>query len=210
MAEPVNTLTNLFILLAAIMALREVRRAGIGRPPGIAILLALLFATAIGSFAWHGLRTRIALAFDALPGLAFLFVFAGLWTGALWGRLAGWLGALGLLAACVGALYVGRTFLAGVAGLPPAFFLIPAYAAIAIFGTVLFAATRRRHDPAVARLGGIAVVCGIAAAICRSADLPLCRAVPFGTHFLWHILLSLAAYLGIVMLIRLKTPRAGA
>lgn len=203
MAEPVNTITNIFIIVAAVAAFREVRRARIGMPLDLGILLFLLFATGIGSFAWHGFRTRVALAFDALPGLAFLFVFAGLWAGALWGRLAGWIGAFALLGACVGALYVGRILLFGIAGLPPALFLIPAYVVIAAFGTVLYVATRRRHD-GVARLGGIAVASGIVAAVCRSIDLMTCSIVPFGTHFIWHILLSLAAYLGIVMLTRLK------
>ena len=44
--------------------------------------------------------------------------------------------------------------------------------------------------------------------MCRSIDLMTCSIIPFGTHFIWHILLSLAAYLGIVMLLRLK-PKPG-
>jgi len=44
--------------------------------------------------------------------------------------------------------------------------------------------------------------------VCRSIDLMMCGIIPFGTHFIWHILLSLAAYLGIVMLLRLKPQPA--
>ena len=72
MAEPVNTVTNAFIILAAILAFMQVRRAKIGMPPGLAVLLFLLFATGVGSFFWHAFRTRLALVFDALPGLLFL------------------------------------------------------------------------------------------------------------------------------------------
>ena len=45
MAEPVNTITNAFIILSAILAFRQVRKAQIGWPADIVILLFLLFAT---------------------------------------------------------------------------------------------------------------------------------------------------------------------
>jgi hypothetical protein len=44
----------------------------------------------------------------------------------------------------------------------------------------------------------------VAAAVFRSIDLMTCDLIPFGTHFLWHLGLSTAAYLGIVLLVRMK------
>jgi hypothetical protein len=204
MAEPVNTITNAFIIIAAIFALRDIRRTRRDLPIDLAILLFLLFATGVGSFFWHGFRTRVALAFDALPGLAFLFVFAGLWMRTLWGGLAGLLGALGLLGASVLSLYVGRLYLSGLPGMPPAIFLVPAYATVAFAGIILATVTAHRYGGETARLGAIALASAITAAVCRSIDLLMCGIVPFGTHFIWHILLSLSAYLGIAMLLRLK------
>src|SRR6201999_2433922 len=126
MAEPVNTITNAFIILAAILAFRQVQKARIGWPADIVILLFLLFATGVGSFFWHAFRTRIALAFDAIPGLLFLFVFTGVWIRELWGSRAGLLGSIGLLAAAIAAIWIGRQTLSGIPGLPPAIFLAPA------------------------------------------------------------------------------------
>ncbi|MBV8976186.1 MAG: ceramidase domain-containing protein [Alphaproteobacteria bacterium] len=204
MAEPVNTLTNIFIIIAAILALREVRRARIGMPLDLAVLLFLLFATGIGSFAWHGLRVPLALAFDALPGLLFLFAMAGLWFRALFGSLAGLLGAVGTIALAAASIFLWRRYGPNMQGMPPAFGFLPAFFAIAALGFVLAAVTRARFGAGVAALGFVAVLCGVAAATARSVDLLTCRTIPFGTHFLWHMLLSLAAYLGIVMLTRMK------
>jgi hypothetical protein len=208
MAEPVNTITNAFIIIAAIFALRDIRRAKIGMPIDLAILLFLLFATGIGSFFWHGFRTRVALAFDALPGLAFLFVFAGLWMRALWGGLVGLLGAIALIGASILSLYLGRLYLGGVPGMPLAIFLVPAYATVALVGIILATTTTHRFGRGPARLGAVALAAAIMAAACRSIDLLMCSIIPFGTHFIWHILLSLAAYLGILMLVRLKPKPA--
>jgi hypothetical protein len=207
MAEPINTLTNAFIIIAGIYAWRAVSRARIGMPFDLAVLLFLLFATGIGSFAWHAFRTRIALAFDALPGLLFLFVFAGLWFRVLWGNLAGIAGALGLIALAVGVTALWRHFTGNFYGMPMAFAFIPAFASVAAIGLFLAAVTARRFGSRPARIGAFAILCGVTAAVCRSIDLLTCSVIPTGTHFLWHMLLSLAAYLGIVMLTELKSAR---
>ena len=205
MAEPVNTITNGFIILAAVMAFLQVRRARVGWPLDLSILLFLLLATGIGSFFWHAFRTRMALAFDALPGLLFLFVFAGFWICRLFGVWAGILGALGLVAASSGSIWLTMTLFPQMRHLPPAISLAPAYATISAIGIGLIVLTIRKIGWNAARIAAGALTCAIIAAICRSIDLMACSAIPFGTHFLWHILLSLAAYLGIVFLLRFRT-----
>lgn len=208
MAEPVNTVTNGFIIFAAFLAWREVRRAKVGMPLDLSILLFLLFATGVGSFFWHAFRTRVALAFDALPGLLFLFVFSGMWINRLFGRWAGIFGALGLLVAALGSIWLTVTLFPAMRTLPPAISLAPAYATISLIGFGLVIVTIRKIGWTSAEIVAGALVCAITAAVCRSIDLAVCSVVPFGTHFLWHILLSTAAYLGIVFLLRQKT-RAG-
>lgn len=208
MAEPVNTVTNGFIIFAAFLAWREVRRAKVGMPLDLSILLFLLFATGVGSFFWHAFRTRVALAFDALPGLLFLFVFSGMWINRLFGRWAGIFGALGLLVAALGSIWLTVTLFPAMRTLPPAISLAPAYATISLIGFGLVIVTIRKIGWTSAEIVAGALVCAIAAAVCRSIDLVVCSVVPFGTHFLWHILLSMAAYLGIVFLLRQKA-RAG-
>jgi hypothetical protein len=208
MAEPVNTITNAFIVLASILAFLQVRRAKIGWPPDIVILLFLLFATGIGSFFWHAFRTRLALAFDAIPGLLFLFVFTGVWIGRLFGRWAGILGAIGLLLAATLSIVFSMWAFPGLRMLPPALSLAPAYATISVIGFFLVWATVRRIGWTSAEIVSGALACAITAAVCRSIDLMMCGIIPFGTHFLWHILLSIAAYLGIVFLIRQRTREA--
>lgn len=204
MAEPVNTVTNGFIIFAAFLAWREVRRAKVGMPLDLSILLFLLFATGVGSFFWHAFRTRVALAFDALPGLLFLFVFSGMWINRLFGRWAGIFGALGLLVAALGSIWLTVTLFPAMRTLPPAISLAPAYATISLIGFGLVIVTIGKIGWTSAEIVAGALVCAIAAAVCRSIDLVVCSVVPFGTHFLWHILLSTAAYLGIVFLLRQK------
>ena len=67
-----------------------------------------------------------------------------------------------------------------------------------------------RLAPPAARLAGTALGIGAAAAFFRSIDLASCAVVPFGTHFLWHILLSTAAYCCVVLIARLKGGEATA
>jgi len=210
MAEPVNTITNAFIVLAAILAWREVRRAKVGMPFDLTILLFLLFATGIGSFFWHAFRTRVALAFDALPGLLFLFVFSGLWINRLFGRWAAIFGAFGLLIAAAGSIYLTVTLFPVMRTFPPAISLAPGYATISLIGFSLVVVTVRKIGWTSAEIVAGALVCAITAAVCRSIDLAVCSVIPFGTHFLWHILLSTAAYLGIVFLLRQKVREAHA
>ncbi len=145
MAEPVNTITNAFIIVAGVYALLYVRRAKIGMPAVLAVLLFLLFATGVGSFAWHAFRTPVALAFDAIPGLLFLLVMAGLWFRALYGNLAGIAGVLGLIVLAGGAPYL---WWHGAAQAPRALVFVPSFFVVAAIGGVLALLTVPRYGRA--------------------------------------------------------------
>ena len=208
MAEPVNTITNAFIILAAILAYRRVRRARIGFPADLTVLLILLMSVGIGSFLWHGLRTMWALQLDWIPGVLFLIVFTGFWIRTLFGGFAGIVGALGMPAASVGSVILFRNYNGGLTGAPQPLMFAPAFATIAAIGVGLVAATYRKFGAGAASLGAIILLFGVSAAVFRSIDLMMCPLVPFGTHFIWHICLSTASYLGIVLLIKMKKKEA--
>jgi hypothetical protein len=203
--EPVNTITNAAILIAAWLAYRYVKRSQVGFSGGLVFLLVLLVAVGVGSALWHGLRTSWALALDTLPGVLFLLVLTFLWIRQLYGWAAGLLGmALMLLISGAGVGYFGKSL----AAITPNLRFAPMFATVAVVGALMVAGTWAKYGRSTGVLGVTILAVGIGAAFFRSIDLIVCPYVPFGTHFLWHIGLSTAACLGIVLMVWMKKGRA--
>lgn len=210
-AEPVNFFTNVFILLAALLAVRLVLHAPARRRVGPWVLIALLLATGISSFLWHGFRTPLALRLDGLCGVAFLIALIFLWASGLYG----WVRGLMWTAAQVAAMAMGLmlSFFVLARGLDAAdalrpLILAPFFLVVAVGGAGLVLGLHRQGGPGAGRLALGTLGCGVAAALARSADLASCAVLPFGTHFLWHGFLSLAAYGGISALLALYEVQA--
>jgi hypothetical protein len=184
------------------------------QPPDPMLLVFLLIATGIGSFLWHGFRTRTGLLFDALPGILFLLVFVFLWLRALFGPLAGALASISVPAASFGVMAWGRPYLAAYLPMRPSpLALVPLFGVILALGIGFVVLTWKRRGASFGIAAMTALAFGTGAAFFRSIDLESCAAVPFGTHFLWHVLLSTAAYCCIALVTRLKAaellPRHG-
>jgi branched-subunit amino acid transport protein len=130
---------------------------------------------------------------------------SGFWMRMLFGSIAGFVGAIVMVVSAILSVYLWQHYIGMPHGLPSNFLFVPAFAIIALIGVGLVFATDNKYGTRAAQLGIAVLVCGVLAAMFRSIDPLTCRAVPFGTHFLWHILLSAAAYLGIRMLVRMKT-----
>jgi hypothetical protein len=210
MAEPVNTISNLVIVLAGLMAWRHVRRATGRQPPDLMILVFLLIATGLGSFAWHALRTRTALTLDWLPGVIFLLTYVFLWLRALFGPWAGALASLAVPASGAGTMALIRPLLGeGLRRANPLLFL-PFFGSLATLGLAFVWLTLRKRGPHAAQSALLAIGLGLTAAFFRTIDLQTCQVLPFGTHFLWHCFLSAAAYRCVVLITQLKHPDVAA
>ena len=205
MAEPVNTLTNFVIIWAAIAALIHVRRETGRHPADLMSLVFLLFATGIGSFFWHALRTPTWLVLDWLPGVLFLLTFIFLWLRALYGTLAGFGAMLLVMAAQFSAISALRAQAARMtAALPSPLVIAPFFVVLLVIGMGFVLLTRRVRGYPAALSAGILLGMAALAALFRSIDLMACQTIPVGTHFLWHIFLSAAAYRCIAFLTRMK------
>jgi hypothetical protein len=201
MHEPVNTITNAAILIAAWFAYRHVKRSSVGFSGGLVVLLFLLVAVGIGSSLWHGLRTQWALILDTLPGVLFLLTLTVLWIRQLYGWLAGIIGVIVMmLVAGAGVGYFGHTL----GAITPALRFAPMFGTVALVGIGMVAGSWAKYGRSTGILGVTVLVAGITAAFFRSIDLIVCPYVPFGTHFLWHIGLSTAACLGIFLMVQMK------
>ena len=175
-SEPLNAATNLAFVLVALWLWPRMR----GLPLGRAMCVALA-VIGLGSGLFHTLATRWAGLADVLPILGFILLYV----------FAASRDFLGLRPWAAGVAVLG--FFPYAAALVPLFRLVPGLGSSAGYAPVPllilgYAALLRRRAPATARgltLGAGLLVLSLAA---RTADGPLCPSLPFGTHFLWHLL----------------------
>jgi hypothetical protein len=203
-AEPLNALSGLVFVLAAVAAWRVYRGL---RPPAdgsrrwdLVLLVVLMAAVGIGSFLWHTLGTPWAEWADVIPILMFmnLYLVSFLYRGAGLGTF----GVLVLLLAFQWAMAVAWTRLSAGFINGSAFYL-PAMFALWLLALYSAARIGKQAWPAIA---AAALFTGSLALL--SLDLTVCPLFPPGTHFLWHLLNVLIAYLMFLGLVRLINNNA--
>jgi hypothetical protein len=199
--EPWNTYSSAVIVLFGIASLILVGRRA-ARSYELYALCALLMFNGVGSILWHGLRARWALAFDVFPALIFLLALMFLWSYRifpLWKSIVVMVGFFAILELqrLVG-LDLSRI------GIWVA--LAPAVILVALWLILRTAPLSRT----AAIYGGLSLIFALIGLGFRTADRLACAYLPFGTHFLWHIFLSFAAFLGIWTLTILARAQARA
>jgi hypothetical protein len=195
-AEPLNAITNLAFILAAIAAWRLANRHAAGTYDRVLILIIAVIG--VGSVLFHTFATAWAGIADVAPITLFMLLY-------LWLALRRFLG-FGVAGAIAGlAVFVAAGALLG--ALPQDLFpgatYLPALVAMVVVGLLL-----RKRAPATSQRLIIAGTVFAASYFFRSIDRSICEAVPFGTHFLWHVLNATVLYL--LMRTAILAPRARA
>jgi hypothetical protein len=177
-AEPINAVTNLaFILAALIMAVR-LRGSNLMIGWALVWVLALI---GVGSFLFHTHAQGWSAVADVGAILFFILLYLFAASHNYLGLSAFW-SAMSVAAFFPFALGLQPLFAnLPVLGVSSAY--LPVALLIAIYGVILL---RRAPDTARGLLVGAALL--MVSILLRSLDEPLCDSIPIGTHFAWHIL----------------------
>jgi hypothetical protein len=189
-AEPLNAVSNVSFLLAALAAWILAQRTGT-LSAGVQVLIALGASVGIGSILWHTYPTMLTLILDIVPILIFIVWFIWLYTRNV-------IGMRSLFAVATVAAFLLATFLAfpfsGV--LHGAIVYSPGLVVTLVLG-VFHARARRAARFTLLAAAGVYLV----ALFFRTIDNEVCPVLPIGTHFLWHLLIGLVTYLAMRALI---------
>lgn len=190
-SEPVNALTNVAFLLAAIAAYRLLagRRP---QPPLVVALVVLLAAIGVGSFTFHTVATSWAAALDTTPILLFTLTYVVAFAHHFVGVPLKW---AWVAAPLFAGFSVAVNSVVGFGG------YVPALVGIAVLAGVMVFYREYRYARWFAGTGALFAV----SLALRTVDGPWCSAIPLGTHFLWHVLNAAVLYL----LVRVAADRAG-
>ncbi|MFO8125365.1 ceramidase domain-containing protein [Yoonia sp.] len=174
-SEPVNAVTNLAFIIAALIFWR--RSAGV---PMVRVLSAILFLIGIGSYLFHTHATVWAAMADVVPIGVFILTYLFVVNRDMV-PMGGWLAA-----------FATALFIPYAAALVPVLNHIPFLAISNFYWTVpillcLYAAFLRKR-PGIAQ--GFLIGAGLLSLsiVIRSLDEILCDVIPIGTHFMWHVL----------------------
>lgn len=177
-AEPLNAVTNAAFLIAALVMWRRTRGAGL---PLAAALVAVLAMIGVGSFLFHTTAQVWAGILDSVSILAFALIFVFAANRDFLG-LRVWR-ALAATALFIPFVIVTRTLF----DMMPFFTISAGYWPLPLL-MLIYGVGLRRHAPATARGLLISAALVSLSLSLRSLDMPLCGALPTGTHFLWHLL----------------------
>ena len=199
-AEPLNAVSNLAFPLAALWAAVQAKRCHIAAPV-VWLLIGMAALIGLGSFLFHTFANAWSEYADTVPIWSFvaLYIFTAIHRlgGVKPGRLAAIaLAVAGLLSVIFLAAGEGRTApdpLNGSGQYAPALIALVVFAALA----------RRRHHPMRAWIAACALTFLISL-VFRTVDKTACTVLPFGTHFLWHILN--AGMVGLLLQVLIRSP----
>ncbi|KZM51532.1 hypothetical protein [Labrenzia sp. OB1] len=195
-SEPLNAVTNVAFLIAALAAWLMWSRKTPDDLPAL-LLIAIVFATGVGSFLFHTFATRWASLTDVIPIALFIHVYL-FFALKRFLELPLW-AAAGIVVVFFAASPFVIGALAPLAG--PSAGYIPALLAIIVVGGLCMRTDRG--------LGGQLLLTGVvftASLGFRMLDAPVCEHLAIGTHFLWHILNSIVLF---ALLRALILQRAG-
>jgi hypothetical protein len=199
-AEPVNAVSNVAFLLAALWGVSRARKTDGSYDFLILSLSALIAVIGIGSFLFHTFANRWSELADVIPITIFIYMAFF----AIMLRLFGfvWWWALVATALFLDASLITESLLQPVLSGSAAY--VPALVAIAGIG-----ATGLRFNPAASKLMLMTAAIFMLSLTLRILDLPLCNQIPLGTHFLWHIFNALTLALIIEVLRRARINQCG-
>ncbi|SHL48188.1 ceramidase domain-containing protein [Roseibium suaedae] len=193
-AEPVNALSNLAFIIAALAGFLLWRRLPQRDWPILGLILVVL-ATGIGSFLFHTIATRWAMLADVIPIAIFIHAYLLIALIRVLG-LRWWLALAATVLFLFVSPYVGGA-VQGIAGSSSGY--VPALAALFVVGLAALP-LERKAGVSLCAIGGLFAL----SVTLRTLDSPLCGSLPLGTHFLWHILNGTVLFSLLWVLISLK------
>ena len=175
-SEPLNAVTNVVFLVAAIWVLRREELNNKAR--ALAFLLGMI---GIASFLFHSVATAWAGALDVLFILLFTLLYIFVATEDFLGlpRRSALVVTLGYFpfSVVVDWLTLPLSFLGSTR------IYIPILILITLYSLILY-----KKFPYLSRGLAVGALLLTISMFARSVDLPLCETIPTGTHFLWHVI----------------------
>lgn len=211
-AEPVNALSNLSFIAAALWGTIEARRRALTEPT-LWLLIALGAVIGIGSFLFHTFANHWSELADTLPIWTFVAIYllvAMRWIGGMKpGRIA--IIALVVIGGIVAVLATGEGDAPAATPAAPDPFNGSLQYAPAVLALLAFSGlTAIRRHPYRGWVWG-ATLAFLISLTFRTLDRDICTALPLGTHFIWHLMngAMIAALLQLMIRV-MSDPRAAA
>ena len=183
-AEPINAVTNLSFLVAAITIWRLASRRD-SLTLGVWLLIGLMIAIGLGSGLFHTFATNWTKILDILPILLFQVTF--IW---IYGRHVIQLSIGNMITAVILFLVAGHFVRDFPHLLNGSLIYAPAVILLLVLGLYHFYYAKNERTLLLWSLGVFSI-----SLFFRTIDLAICAYVPFGTHFLWHLLNGFLVYL---------------
>lgn len=202
-SEPINAVTNLLIVGAGVLGLRQVR----ARKTGVyaAVLCWWVMAIGLGSLLFHTTAIELTKWADIVPIATFTLALAIFclrrFSGLDWPQTAVYF--ISYFAVISAVTWLIPPWLSEATNGTTAY--LPALAGYAFFGIVALIYG--------SRAGWYCIACAVilfAGFVFRAVDQDLCEAFPLGTHFMWHVLIALMLAVTLTAVARYGAPREGA
>lgn len=175
-AEPINSVTNIAFILAAIIMWLRCKNLIEGK-----ILSFLLFSIGCGSFLFHTYAQTWAALLDVTAILIFIltYIFVANRKFLVWSKMVSFIGVI--------LFFPYQLLLVSILSNIQLFGSSVQYIPVAIL-IFIYSGLMRKSEPNLSRglFIGAAILC--LSIISRTVDEPLCSILSVGTHFVWHIL----------------------